>query len=73
MPTGTINGIINSEDTGTRLLMAVSDDPVITYDGLSALLGVPRRTVSREMKKLQEAGLVEREGARKKGRWVVKQ
>ena len=71
VPTGTINGTITFEDTSTRLLTAVSDNPMITYDGLSSLLGIPRRTVSREMKKLQENGYVEREGARKNGRWIV--
>jgi len=72
-PSGTINGTINSEDAGARLLVAVADNPAITYDGLSALLKMPRRTVSREMKKLQEQGLIEREGAKKTGKWIVLQ
>jgi len=70
---GTTNGTINSGVNNDRLLKAISDNPAITYDGLSALLKMPRRTVSREMKKLQESGLVEREGAKKKGCWSVKQ
>jgi predicted transcriptional regulator len=70
---GTINGTINMNDSSKRLLNAILDNPAITYDGLASLLSMPRRTVSRELKKLQEAGLIEREGARKNGRWIVKQ
>jgi predicted HTH transcriptional regulator len=55
-----------------RLLEAISENPKITYDGLSVLLDMPRRTVSREMKELQDCGKIERIGARKNGRWVVK-
>ena len=72
VPSGTINGTIKSSDTVERLLKAVSDNPSITYDRLSEALDIPRRTVSREMKKLQDSGKVKREGARKNGRWVVK-
>jgi hypothetical protein len=34
---------------------------------------MPRRTVSREMKKMQDGGIIGREGARKNGSWIVKQ
>jgi len=73
VPSGTINGTIIIDESSNRLLNALSDNPAITYDGLSKLLGMPRRTVSREMKKLQENGRIEREGAKKTGRWIVKQ
>ena len=71
---GTINGTINSNENNNNFLLlnAVSNNPAITYNELSALLRMPRRTVSREMKKLQESGKIEREGARKNGRWTVK-
>ncbi|MCL2634175.1 MAG: putative DNA binding domain-containing protein [Oscillospiraceae bacterium] len=69
---GTANGTINLDDNTCRLLEAISDNPVITYDKLSELLCMPRRTVSREVKKLQNNGLIEREGAKKNGKWIVK-
>jgi ATP-dependent DNA helicase RecG len=72
VPSGTINGTINYSGDETHLLKAISDNPAITYDGLSALLGMPRRTVSREMKRLQDSGKIEREGARKNGRWIIR-
>ena len=68
---GTINCTIKSESNDVRLLKAIISDPVITYDGLSALLSISRRTVSREMKRLQGDGRIKREGARKNGRWLV--
>ena len=73
VPSGTINGTINSDENDIRLLNAISDNPAITFDGLSMLLNMPRRTISREMKKLQENGRIEREGARKNGQWIIKQ
>jgi predicted HTH transcriptional regulator len=70
---GTINGTIKSEENDSLILNAISTNPSITLDGLSTLLNMPRRTVSREMKKLQETGRIERDGTRKKGRWIIKQ
>jgi ATP-dependent DNA helicase RecG len=69
---GTKDGAISLGERSVRLLEAISDNPEITYDGLSALLDMPRRTVSREMKGLQDCGKIERVGARKNGHWVVK-
>ena len=79
VPSGTINGTINGKN-GTinsngydiRLLEAISNNPAVTYDELTEILSIPRRTVSREMKKLQENGKIEREGAKKNGRWIIK-
>jgi ATP-dependent DNA helicase RecG len=73
VPSGTINGTINPDGNEARLLKAIIDNPAITYDKLSVSLPMPRRTVSREMKKLQDGGVIEREGARKNGRWIVKE
>jgi predicted HTH transcriptional regulator len=74
VPYGTINGTIYGtiSEFHERLIKAISDNPAITYDNLAALLSMPRRTVSREMKKLQEIGILEREGSRKNGRWLLK-
>ena len=73
VPNGIINGTINLDENNILLLKAVSNNPEITYDGLATFLGMSRRTVSREMKKLQEGGLIEREGSRKNGRWIVRE
>jgi ATP-dependent DNA helicase RecG len=79
VPSGTINGTINgksgtinSNEYSIHILEAILNNPAVTYNELAELLSIPRRTVSREMKKLQESGKIEREGARKNGCWIVK-
>ena len=72
VPNGTINGTIKSNENIARILKTIIDNPSVTYDELAVLLSMPRRTVSREMKTLQKSGQIEREGAKKKGRWIVK-
>jgi predicted HTH transcriptional regulator len=69
---GTISGTVKSNDNGIRLLKAISDNPKLTYNELAVMLSIPRRTVSREMKKLQENKKIEREGTKKNGHWIVK-
>ena len=72
VPSGTRNGTRNSDDYSTRLIEAIKINPKLTYDALAELLSIPRRTISREMKKLQESGKIERIGANKGGEWIVK-
>ncbi len=60
VPSGTITGTINSDGNSIRLLKAISDNPAITYDELAVMLGIPRRTISREIKELQKSGTLER-------------
>jgi ATP-dependent DNA helicase RecG len=59
------------DEDDIRLLEALSDNPATTYEILSALLDMPRRTVSRRIDKLRKSGKIEREGAKKNGRWRV--
>ncbi len=72
VPDGTISGTIKSDSNGERLLNALLDSPSATYDELAATLNMPRRTVSREIKKLLENGKIEREGARKNGAGLLR-
>lgn len=48
------------------------DSPTITQETLSKLLGISIRTIQRNIKVLIDLGLIERTGATKKGKWVVK-
>ena len=68
---GTISGTINLDDDDIRLLEALSINPETTYEKLAVLLNMPRRTISRRIDKLRKSGKIEREGARKNGRWRV--
>ncbi len=47
------------------------ENPNITTSELASRLGIDRRNVQENMKKLQQLGLLRREGGRKSGRWVV--
>jgi predicted HTH transcriptional regulator len=48
------------------------ENPVITTQAVADALGVSRRTVDNHISQLKKAGLLEREGAKKNGRWIVK-
>jgi ATP-dependent DNA helicase RecG len=67
----TINGTINSEDINTQLIILINDNPSITMDCLSEKTGYSRRTVTRQLKELQENGTIKRIGSRKTGHWEV--
>ncbi|MDR1158064.1 MAG: MarR family transcriptional regulator [Oscillospiraceae bacterium] len=64
-----INGKINEKTRTT--LDVINKNPTATIPALSELTGKSQSTISRELKEYQAAGLLRREGARKKGRWVV--
>ena len=49
----------------------VLDNPFVTTTEMANHLGIDRRNVQENIKKLQDNGLLHREGGRKNGRWVV--
>jgi predicted HTH transcriptional regulator len=57
-------------DTKTTLDV-IKDDPAATIKHISELTGKSPRTISRELKKYQDTGLLRHEGARKNGKWVI--
>ena len=67
LPSGKINGEKNS------ILDVLKANPNATIPALAELTGKSQRTISRELREYQDAGLLRREGARKTGRWIVEQ
>ena len=65
------NGKINNKTNHT--LDVLKTDPTATIPDLSEITGKSQRSISRELREYQDAGLLRREGARKNGRWVVAQ
>ncbi|MDR1131369.1 MAG: MarR family transcriptional regulator, partial [Oscillospiraceae bacterium] len=64
-----IIGKINEKiRTTLETLDVVKENPAATIPALSELTGKSQSTISRELKEYQAAGLLRREGARKKGR-----
>lgn len=53
------------------LLKIISENPSITQVQLAEKMGVTDRTIKRKMKLLQEKGLIQREGSKRNGKWIV--
>ena len=54
-----------------KILEELRKNPHITMDELSKLVGIAKKNIFNNMKKLQEAGLLKRVGADKNGYWEV--
>ena len=54
-----------------RIADSIRNDKEITIEGISNAIGIPKRTIEREMKRMQEAGQLRREGGKKQGHWEV--
>ena len=55
-----------------KILEAVKQNPFLTQGELSEIVGISKLNINKNMKKLQEAGLLERIGADKNGKWQIK-
>ncbi len=63
---------IKLTETQNSIIRLMLDSPYITQESLARLLDVNIRTIQRNIKILIDIGLVERTGATKKGKWLVK-
>ena len=76
---GTANGIVDGTEkiistvvsTADRIIEAIRTNGQITYDGLAEVVGMSRRTISREIKALLSKGVIRRVGPDKTGHWEV--
>ena len=59
------------EKTSEKILYLISENPRITTRELVDILGIHERNVARNIKTLQERGLLHRIGGRKEGFWQV--
>jgi ATP-dependent DNA helicase RecG len=57
----------------SQILEIIRENPRATYRCLSTRLHVSNRTLTLNMKKLQEMGIIYREGSSQKGRWIIVQ
>ena len=79
----TINEIIETEKKVTakvtlkvtvnqqKIIDAIKSNPKVTQEELAEIVGITRKSVISNMKKLQENGLINRIGADKNGYWKV--
>ena len=61
----------NYGETATNILCLMLEKPENTLDSIANTLGVTRRTVEKQVKKLKEVGIVSRVGSNKSGSWKV--
>lgn len=58
--------------TEKKVVLSIIEQPNATSKDLAHLIGVSQRTIERTLKSLQDKHVVERIGARRNGRWIVK-
>jgi ATP-dependent DNA helicase RecG len=58
-------------DNWDKIRNAITQNPRIKLDGICVETGISKRTVSRELKKMQEFGNVRRVGSARSGHWKI--
>ena len=53
------------------IMEMISENPNITTSEIAERIGIDRRNVQEHIKKLQELGVLHREGGRKNGKWII--
>ena len=54
-----------------KILDVIKEKPFVTQEELAQIIGLSRKSIIQNMKKLQENGLLKRVGADKNGRWEI--
>ena len=54
------------------IMQAIIENPDVTTQAIAEMMGLSRRKIEYNIDQLKMANLIERVGARKKGRWIVK-
>ena len=63
----------NANDLKTKMIALIHEKPELTYAEFATRLSVSTVTIKRNLAKLQEEGLVVREGSKRKGKWILKE
>jgi ATP-dependent DNA helicase RecG len=69
--TANITVKIKLNKTQNKIIALMAKKPSVTAEMLSAEIGITVRNIKANIKKLKEAGLIDRVGADKNGDWVV--
>ena len=56
-----------------RIIELIHADDTVTVSEMAESLGIPKRTIEREMKKLRDSGRITREGGNRYGHWKINQ
>ena len=63
----TIKVTINQQ----KIIDAIKTNPYVTQEELATIIGITKKSITANMKKLQNSGLINRIGANKNGYWQV--
>ena len=74
VPESDLNDLKNDpNDLKTKMIALIHEKPELTYAEFATRLSVSTVTIKRNLAKLQEEGLVVREGSKRKGKWILKE
>ena len=62
---------VNISGRAEILIKYIKDNPNSTVDEISKALGKAKRTTERAMSTLRGNGVIDKEGSKKSGRWVI--
>jgi hypothetical protein len=65
------NHVIEISDTQRQIIESIRENPGVTIAKLANIIGIAERNIKRNMKMLQDAGIVERVGTTRKGCWKI--
>ena len=63
---------VGINETQKKIIEVMVDNPSATAEQIASVVGITKRRVESNISKLKKDGYIERIGARKAGRWVVK-
>ena len=58
-------------DNEKQLLLSLNSNPAMTAQDLADSLGITKRAVEKQLKKLRELNVLSRQGSTKNGLWVI--
>ncbi|MDD7417743.1 MAG: winged helix-turn-helix domain-containing protein, partial [Spirochaetales bacterium] len=54
-----------------KIIDVIKENPFVTQEELSSIVGIARLNINKNMKKMQEQGIIKRVGADKNGHWEI--
>ena len=60
-----------SQKTSQKIIDLVKEDPYISTSKMADIIGIDRRNIARNIKKLQEQSIIRRVGSDKGGFWEI--
>ena len=69
--TSTKTNAKTSIKTSTKIIEIIRHDPYVSAQKLAESIGITKKGIDWQISKLKKLGIIQREGGRKGGKWVV--